>query len=429
MKRKDLLKTIIIDNQNRQFPLGWQRELIVPIDNKKIITLSGVRRSGKTFHLYNLISRLIKSGVKREEIVYLNFEDERLGLKQADLQDILLTYQELYSDVDLQKVYFFFDEIQEVDGWEKFVTRIYNDVSRHIFITGSDAKLLSREIATSLRGRALNFQVYPLTFFEYLNITKPGFNLHRTADQAKAKHALSRFIKQGGFPELITEKGEFHQAILQEYFNVMLMRDLIDRYDITQTAMIKYFCKRVIGASSGEISVNKIYFELKSQDYKISKDTLYEYLGYIEAIYMIQLVPKYAHSIVKSELSQKKTYVIDTGLGIAMDYKLSQDKGRMLENMVVMEMIKLGKQVNYQKNGSECDMVIVDKEQVVQAIQICEQMDDLETRKREVKGLVATCQANNLKKGTVVTMDSEEEWLEQGISIHVVPAWKFLLER
>lgn len=429
MKRKDLLKTIIVDNQNRTYPESWERELVVPIDTGKIITLSGVRRCGKTYHLYNLITKLLERGVERERIVYLNFEDERLDLKTHDLQEIVTGMRELYPDMDLAECYFFFDEIQEVDGWERFVTRLYNDTSKHVFLTGSNAKLLSREIATSLRGRALNFQVYPLRFIEFLKIVKPNLDSRQSTDQAKILGVLKKFINQGGFPELIREKIEYHQTILQEYFNVMLMRDLVERYDISQSAIIKYFCKRMIGSSGGEISVNKIYLELKSQGYKISKDTLYEYFGYTEAIYMVQLVPKYSHSIVKSELSQKKIYVIDTGLGIAMDYKLSQDKGRLLENMVVMELIKMGKQVSYQKNESECDLVIVERGQVVQAIQVCEQMDDLETKKREVNGLVATCQAHGLKKGYIVTMDDEAEFTEQGVKVVVVPAWRFLTER
>lgn len=425
MTGKDLLKTIIIDNQLKVAPIVWERTLKIPSDSGKIITLSGVRRSGKTYHLFNLINQLKAHGVAAEKILYINFEDERLQLSSTELDLILQAYRELYPHLRLSDCYFFFDEIQEVEGWEKFIARIYSSISQHIFITGSNAKLLSKEIATALRGRTITFEIYPLSFIEFVNIISPGLNSYGSADQATLVNLFERFMLQGGFPELIKLEDGLKEKVLQEYFNVMVFRDLIERYQISQSAILKYFCKRIIGASGGEFSVNKIYNELKSQGYQVSKDTLYSYQGYVEAIYLNRFISKYSHSVVKAENSQKKTYVIDQGLGAALDYKLSQDTGRLLETTVALELLKQGKQITYQQNGSECDFVVIEKGKVVESFQVTVDSTDAKTREREIKGLILACQKFNLKKGTILSLDHTEELKVDNVQITVIPVWRY----
>lgn len=240
---------------------------------------------------------------------------------------ILQAYQELYLALRLSECFFFFDEIQEAPGWEKFVTRIHDLISSNVFITGSNARLLSREIATSLRGRAFTFEIYPLSFSEFALIQSPSLKPHSSTDRAVLVNLFERFMHQGGFPELLCLDNSFQQKTLQEYFNAMLFRDLIERYQISNSTILKYFCKRVIGSSASEFSVHKIYNELKSQGYKVSKDTLYAYQEYVEAVYLNRFVNKWSTSLIKSESARKKCYVIDQGLGAALDFKLSQDKG------------------------------------------------------------------------------------------------------
>lgn len=425
MTGKELLKTIITDSQSRVIPEVWERTLEIPTDSGKIITLAGVRRSGKTYHIFNLINQLKTNGVAGEKILYINFEDERLQLSSVELDLILQAYRELYPQLDLADCYFFFDEIQEVEGWEKFVARIYASISQRVFITGSNAKLLSKEIATALRGRTITFEVYPLSFAEYVSVLSPKLNPHSSADKARLINLFERFMRQGGFPELVKQADDLKDKILQEYFNVMVLRDLIERYQISQATTLKYFCKRVVGASAGEFSVNKIYHELKSQGYQVSKDTLYAYQGYVESIYLNRFISKYSHSVVKTEGSQKKTYVIDQGLGAALDYKLSQDKGRLLETTVALELLKQGKQIAYQQNGGECDFVIIEKGIVAEAIQVTADFVDSKTQEREIKGLVAAGKKFGLEQGTILSFDHEENLEVDGIEIVVVPAWRY----
>ncbi len=428
MTRKEQLQTIIVDHQQRTLPEIWPRAFDLPLESGKIITLSGVRRSGKTHQLFRLMQQLRSRGVAPRQILYINFEDERLQLTTAELDLILTAYRELYPDLDLASCYFFFDEIQEVDGWEKFIARIYASVSRQVFITGSNAKLLSREIATALRGRTLTFEVYPLSFAEYVSVLTPQLNTRTSAGQAKLQRLFGQFMHQGGFPELIGQDESLQQKTLQEYFSVMLFRDLIERYQIGNTAVLKYFCKRVIAASAGEFSVHKIYQEFKSQGYQVAKDTLYAYQQHVDAIYLSRFLNKYSHSVVKAESAQKKAYVIDQGLGAALDYKLAQDEGRLLETTVALELLKSGQQVNYQCNGSECDFVLLTKSQVTAAVQVTLHVHDAATRQRELKGLLNTCHQFGLKQGTILTLDHSEEILVDGVQIAIRPAWRYFLE-
>ena len=179
--------------------------------------------------------------------------------------------------------------------------------------------------------------------------------------------------------------------------------------------------------TAGEFSVNKIYRELKSQGYQISKNTLYDYQDYLEAIYLARFIPKYSHSIVKTEMSQKKSYVIDTGLGTALDYKLEQDQGRLLETLVALELLKQGKQVTYQQNGSECDFAVMEKNQVVDAIQVAFALNAGETKDREIKGLINACKKFKLKQGYILTHNQEDELELDSIKISVIPTWKYFL--
>lgn len=425
MTRKDLIKKVLTENQLNLNLRVWERTLQIPLDTDKIITLVGVRRSGKTYQLLHLIRKLKRMGVSDAQILYLNFEDERLNLKVSELDLILQSYSELHPEVDLAQCYFFFDEIQEAHGWEKFVARIYNTVTKHIFITGSNANLLSKEIATALRGRTITFEIFTLSFKEFVSILSPDVNIYSTQGQAKLRNLFAQFLQQGGFPELLKQSDELRAKVLQQYFNTMVLRDIIERYDVAQANILKYFCKRVVANSAGEFSVNKIYNELKSLGYQISKDSLYAYQGYTEAIYLNLLISKYSHSTIKTEMSQKKSYVIDQGLGAALDFKLSQDRGRLLETTVALELLKQGKQIAYAQNGYECDFVCMERGHVTAAMQVAYDLLDAKTRAREIKGLVRACQDFDLVNGVIITHDLEEDIVIDNIQIKIIPAWKY----
>ena len=325
--------------------------------------------------------------------------------------------------------YFLFDEIQNISGWEKFTRRIYEQVSKNIFITGSNSKLLSREISTSLRGRSINFEIFPLSFEEYLNFSDIEINLNSTKSVSAIINTFEKFLSSGGFPELIWIDSEIKNKILQEYFNVMIFRDLIERYDIKQTAILKYFCKRVIGNSSKEFSVNKIYNEIKSQGYKISKDTIYQFQTYVESIYLAFFLIRYSPSIVKQEFSKKKVYSIDTGLTGSIDAAFLKSKGSVLENLVFLELIKSGKKVTYYSNNFECDFLLIENERVCEAMQVCFDINDADTKKREEKSLIHACKEFELKRGLILTMYDEQKYILDGIDIEIMPVYKYIIRK
>ena len=424
---KQQLKEIILENQ--QFdpgPVIRRAHLEVPLNSGMIISIVGARRSGKTFLLYHLINQLKKEGLPGENIVFINFEDERLNLKQDDLDMILQAYQELFPDIDLKNTCFFFDEIQNVDGWEKFIRRVYDTKSKNLFITGSNSRLLSTEIATELRGRTVSYTIYPFSFAEFVKTQNGPTNFNTQASRAKLINLTERFMCEGGFPELTRFDRPFKIKILQEYFNVMIYRDIIERYGVSNPEVLKFFIKKIFSAVTGPLSVNKAYNDLKSMGYKISNKYLYEYLDYCNAVFLTQSINRYDFSEIKQAKSEKKVYIIDNGLLTAIDYSVSENRGKLLENMVAMEFLKQGNQLFYYKDQTECDFIVQKRTTAnFKPIQVSLSMKQEATRSREIKGLVNAC--NNLKidYGTIITFD-EEEIIEAGnCSIQVVPFYKY----
>ena len=248
MKKKQLLKQIIRDfHLSENFDVK-PRNIQPPIDTKKIITLIGVRRCGKTSIFYHMINQLIEK-IEKTKILFLNFEDERFELNSDELDLILQAYMELYPSYKLSECYFFFDEIQNIPNWEKFIRRMYDTISKNIFITGSNSKLLSSEIATSLRGRTLNFEIFPLSFKEYLSFKDIEVDFYSSKSLAFIKNAQESFLKNGSFPEILFLEEIYANKTLQEYFNVLLYKDLAERYNITNTVALKFFLKRIISST------------------------------------------------------------------------------------------------------------------------------------------------------------------------------------
>lgn len=425
MKKKQLLKQIIRDfHLSENFDVK-PRNIQPPIDTKKIITLIGVRRCGKTSIFYHMINQLIEK-IEKTKILFLNFEDERFELNSDELDLILQAYMELYPSYKLSECYFFFDEIQNIPNWEKFIRRMYDTISKNIFITGSNSKLLSSEIATSLRGRTLNFEIFPLSFKEYLSFKDIEVDFYSSKSLAFIKNAQESFLKNGSFPETLFLEEIYANKTLQEYFNVLLYKDLAERYNITNTVALKFFLKRIISSSTKQISINKIFNELKSSGIKIGKNTLYEFLEYVQNIYLALTLQKYDNSLINKELGEKKIYSIDIGLNNATEFRFSDDIGKSLENAVFLELKRKEFDIYYYRTSkSECDFLVFDKNTISDIIQVTFDMSDENTKSREIKGLIEACKNFDLKSGTIITFDSEDELIENGIKIKIIPFYKW----
>jgi predicted AAA+ superfamily ATPase len=421
---KELLKSVILEFQQRELPVLTKRKLSINFDLPIIVTLVGARRSGKTCLLYQTMSQLVDKGVKREDIIFLNFEDERLTLDVHQLDLILQAYTELYTDKKLSDCWFFFDEIQNVDGWEKFIRRIFDNYSKHVFITGSNAKLLSTEIADSLRGRTLTYEVYPLSFAEYLRFRDVEYNLIHPLKKAKVINQALQFIKQGGFPELINFDNEERIKILQSYFNTMIFRDIVERYKISDVQLLKFFIKKLFANIGKPLSINKIYNEIRSMGYKVSNNYLYEFEQYCYNVFLSISVPKFDFSEIKQAKSDKKLYAIDTGLLSSVEFSLSENRGKLLENAVLLELIKSGVEVFYYKGKFECDFVIKNRNSL-QALQVSWEVESMKTQNREFRALLEVCHILHLTGAQIITFDQKQILNIDNTEIQLIPFYEW----
>lgn len=430
MKKKELLKQLIVTFQNSLPIAVLERELSLPIDSGKIITVPGVRRCGKSSLFILLIHQLLAKGISKERILFLYFDDERLSFDASNLDEILQAYRELYPDIPLKDAYLFFDEIQMANDWQPFVRRVYEQECKNIFITGSNSRMLSSELSTSLRGRTLQYEEFPLSFDEYCRFRQIDANYYVATNQAKIINAFKEYLQEGGFPEVVLSQEVYRERILQEYFFVMLYKDLIERYEIKNVAAVRYFIKRVMTNLTKPTSINRIYNELKSQSVSIGKNTLYELIEQTESIYLFFSLSKYDPSFTKESSSDKKYYCIDNGLRSILLNPQSEDNGKLLENIVFLHLrrqLPIQAGIHYFKGKKECDFLLTNQQEVTQLIQVTWDMHGAETRKREIEGLLEAAQATGCKELTILTLEEEEKLQEQQVAIHVVPVWKWIL--
>lgn len=423
---KEVIKNIILENQNINLPEIIERNLQIPINSNIIISLIGSRRSGKTYLLYQTINKLSKSGISNKNILFINFEDERLNLKSENLDYIIQAYQELYPEINIKDTYLFFDEIQNVSGWEKFIRRIFDAKTRNIYITGSNSKLLSSEIATELRGRTITYTVFPLNFKEYLKFNKTEPNLYPQSNKSKIINLAHKYLTEGSFPESLNFDKITKNKLLQQYFNVMIFRDIVERYNVSNIEALKFFIKKIFANLTKPLSVNKIYNDLKSLGYSISNKYLYEFLDYCNSIFLTQNVNKFNFSEIKQEKSEKKVYVIDNGLISAIEFSVSRNLGKLLENLVAMEFLKNEKKIFYFKNNFECDFIIEDNHKYT-PVQVCYTFDNNETKEREMRALFEACKYIDVNNGIIITFDTEEKLVYKEINIDIIPFYKYFL--
>lgn len=426
--QKDNFKRLIADSQEKDLSYVMDRDLKIPLNIGKVISLIGVRRSGKTHLLYSIINKLRKAADSKN-IVYVNFEDDRLfPLALKDLSHLLDAYYEMYPDKKNEKVYFFFDEIQNVPNWEKFIRRLYDTENCSVFITGSSAKLLGKEIATGLRGRTLSYEVFPLSFAELLRFKEIKPDLFSSKSQARIRNTLNDFFIRGGFPEIIKYDQAVFIKTLQEYIDLIMYRDVIERYGISNTFLLKRLIKFCFSNISTLVSFNKLYNDFKSEGLSISRNTVYEYISYLEDAYALFTVPVYAKSLREQWRNPRKIYSVDVGFKTAMDYPLSADVGRVIENIVFLELRKKTEQIYYFKGKQEVDFyyVLDGREHL---LNVCYEMESSATREREIRGLVEAMNRFSLKEGTIVTSDHKELIKAADGKINVVPLGEWLLAK
>jgi len=410
---KEIVRQVIVDQQKLSFKPSDLSRLGKLDENKEILVIAGVRRCGKSTILHELREK------NSEKSYYLNFDDDRLlSFSVEDFQIIIELFIELYGT----QTTFYFDEIQNIKGWERFVRRLY-DYGNKIYLTGSNATMLSKELGTHLTGRYLLHELFPFSFQEYLSFNKIGFtaqSIISTQDKAEMKSRFNGYFQKGGFPAYL-QSG--NNQYLKSLYESILYRDVMVRNGLTNEREILELVFFLASNTSKLVSYNSLTKVIGVKN----ATTVKNYLGYLQNTYLLFIVNKYDVSIKKQFQNPKKVYFIDLGLIRELGFHFTEDNGRLLENLVFIELKRRGHDVYYHFQQKECDFLVREKNKIVKAIQVSWSVFDSLTRKRELEGLLDAMNCYGLNEGFILT-DSEEELIEhENKKIYVKPVWKWLL--
>ncbi len=429
MDFKEIFKGLIRDAQQTGMPDMHPRTYRFPMIQNKVTALTGPRRSGKTFLFQAMIQDLHRSGVDATDIVSVNLEDSRLtGLEVGGLEALLLAYFELWPEKKDCQTYLFLDEVQAVPGWESFVRRVVDNERMQVFITGSSASMLGRELATSLRGRTLAFSVLPLSLPEF-GLFQGGdlADVHSSRALAHWGHWQEQYMRHGGFPETVALPEPLKRRTLRDYLDLMLYRDIVDRFDVKNTTLFKHVLHALLHNIANPVSANRLFNTLKSQGLALSRDTLHDYFSYLEEAMLFFFVPMHSASVKQQQVNPRKVYVLDPGFFWIAATRLTQDLGRILENMVFIELLRRENSVRYVKGRQEADFLAVAPDGKRQVIQVCLDMSDPKTRSRELRGLAMAMNEEGLDQGLVITASEQGREQVEGGTAMITPFWKWAM--
>lgn len=407
---KNLLTTLLDEFHENlsQIKGSIPRDFAFPSVNNKIKVAIGMRRTGKTFMLLQNAYSLIQQGVNVNQILFIDFEDDRLlPCDQKQLAELLDDFYSLYPENHDRKCYFFLDEIQNVSDWALVVRRFYGTKKLEIFLSGSSAKLLSKDIHTSLRGRSISKEVWPYSFGEYLVTLKypvpPLPFAKRQKDQLL--NYLEKYLTHGGFPEVTNVENLTRRTILQGYVDLVISKDIIERYNIQNIVMLKYLVLSLLKNAGCGFSVHKFTNDLKSQGIIGSKNTVHEYLEYLEDAYLIFPVKLYSESVRKTQSNVRKIYSVDPGLVNAYIFSKNKNYGHLFENVVYLFLRRSGHKIYYyltEKERYEVDFLTQTPKGELHLFQICWDVNDLDTMERETRALEIAKQELGIE-GTLIT--------------------------
>jgi hypothetical protein len=426
------IKQYLIDTNKKELPKAVIRSLSIP-STKKIIAVIGPRRAGKTFYLYQIIHELVGAGIRRENIIYLNFENTRLfDIKFDEIPAVIDLHKQEFPDA--KDMILFLDEPQNIDKWELTVRQLHDEGYR-IFLSGSSSKLLSKEIATSLRGRSLSYLMLPFSFSEFLQVKGVAASKQRSSDEkTKIRSLLDEYLEFGGFPEVAFAEGEdLKLKIIESYFDLTVYKDIVERHKIKDSLLVKWLIKTMSAGYAKEISINKLYLTLKSQGRKVSKDELYSHASLINDSLFIIYLPRFSWS-VRAREPTNKAYLCD--VGFAKLSEVNKDIGRKMENAVFLELTRRLtplSEIFFWKNvqQEEVDFVAKEKGKVEWLIQVCADVQDRTTKEREIRALLKAGRELKCDKLLIISDDYEAEedfeWFGMKGTVRFIPLWKWLL--
>jgi len=414
---KERLREIMFDQKDvfnhQKHLIDRNIELEKFIITRQVVIISGIRRCGKSSLLF-----LIKEKMKLDEqdYCYFNFDDERIIPDISILEHVYIQHIEIYGNEPV----LFFDEIQNIGSWEKFVNRMYEKGTK-VFVTGSNASLLSSEISTSLTGRNKILELFPFSFSEYLRFTGNVYTPGRITPKQKALLVkdFNNYFEKGGFPLVVKEND---LELINGYFQDILYRDIISRYRLSQVNEIKQI-GLFFASNTGKLFS---YSTLQNISGVKSLSSIKDYLWYYEQSYLFFYLKKFDYSVKKQIMNPKKVYAIDPAVSNRLGFNFSENKGRILENLVYLELLRRGKEVYYHAGNSECDFLVQEGLKVTEAIQVAWTVDKTNLQ-REIRGLQEAMLIHDLDTGMLITYDADDTHDIPG-NIKIFPAWQWLLE-
>lgn len=416
---KDIIKQIILNQQE-----FISRVELLPrqlsIEKNGNYVFAGLRHAGKTYMLYQHIQQLLREGHRKEEILFINFEDERItDIRKEELHLIIECYKEMFASEPI----IFLDEIQNVEGWEHFARRLA-DEKRRVYVTGSNAHMLSREIASTLGGRYLMQEVYPFSFAEYLayrGITLDNPYWHLAPVKTDAVRLFEDYFYNGGLPESFDYADK--RAWLTSLYQKILYSDIVIHNNVRNEQSLRLLVRKLADGVLQPIAIKRLQNILQGDGSKVSRETIASYLGYLHDAYLIFSLSNFSDSIPQRE-GTKKHYFYDNGI---LNLFLYQPETKLLENIVAIRLFKqYGDALYYYNKNVEVDFVVPD---AGLAVQVSYSLRDEQTRSREINALVSLSRFMNISTALVISKDHEETIEQEGVTIKVIPVWKWLNEQ
>ncbi|MFA5961792.1 MAG: ATP-binding protein [Parcubacteria group bacterium] len=421
---KQQLKSVLLEQkmeiaellETKTIQRDQEVEVRKALKNNLVKVLIGVRRCGKSFLAHQIL--------RGKEYGYVNFDDERfIGAKTEDLNDFLEVLNEITPNVK----YLLLDEVQNIEGWELFANRLKRS-GYNLVITGSNAKLLSQELATHLTGRHVSLELFPFSFGEFLKrkgLQFSGTDLFLTKNRATVKKTLEEYLQQGGFPELFSVENK--KQYLRDLYDKIISRDIMPRHKVRFGKELKELAVYLFSNFGSRFTYRKLQkvFEIKSSH------TVKNYVNYLEEAYLIFELLPFSFKLKQQLNSARKIYCIDNGMINAISFQNSPNSGRMLENLVFLDLKMKNKETYFyiNENGGEVDFLIRKNNKVTELIQVCYDLKNIETKERELSALVKSSKELNCNKLVVVTWDEDGEEVYKDRKIQFIPLWRWLLER
>ncbi len=420
---KESIKAVVQQFQEQPLPRLLPRAQVIPGDSGKVVSLVGARRTGKTFILFQTIQALLKAGVDRSRIIYLNFEDDRLyPVETVELDLVLKAHRELFPDAAKARRYVFFDELQNVPEWERYVRRIHDTENVSIFLTGSSSSLLRKEMSTAMRGRSISYEVFPLSFAEFIDWQGLEVVPYSPDSEARVVHAFHEYLEWGGFPEVVLAERPLKMLILQEYASLMLHRDLIERYHVRNERLMHLLLKFCAEHTASLVSINKLFKDFTSQGLKTGKASLYDYMTMLEDAFIAFPCPKLDPSSRRRLQAPSKIHLLDPGLCRVFRPFPERDRGHRFETLVYLHERRKRAELFHYRNGFEIDLCW---DEGAEFINVAWEMNTPDTLQRELRAFDAGRALWPESRGRIVYGAADS--IPASHAAHAVEGWRYLL--